>query len=369
MKILIWLGLLLSTGAVRAQQLPAPAQQVLDSLLQAQHLPALAAVIIEPDRIRYVLGGVRRNDQPGPVQLTDFWHLGSNTKAITSFVAARLVEQGKLHWDSRLLDAVPELRGHVRPEYEHITLDALLSHRAGIQPYNTGGEIKQLPPFTGAISQQRLQFAQFALQQAPVLLGPESYTYSNAGYALAALMLERTAHSAWETLVARTGRRLGLRGRLGFPNRAEATQPWGHWLTTPTDSTLTALGPTLPYHLQPVLAPAGDVAMPLLDYARFIQLHLQGLLGHNNYLKGSTYQRLHFGHPAYAYGWQVSKVATTGAPVSLHDGSAGTFFCHTILYPSEQVAFVVITNAGGKAAEQACHALRRLRKMRLHQEL
>lgn len=370
MKILVWLGLLLSPVAIRAQQLPAPAQQVLDSLLQAQHLPALAAAVIEPDHIRYVLGGVRRNDQLYPVQLTDFWHLGSNTKAITSFVAARLVEQGKLRWNSRLLDVVPELRGHARPEYEDITLDALLSHRAGIQPYNTGAEIKRLPAFTGDISQQRLQFAQFVLQQDPVPPGPESYAYSNAGYALAALMLERTAHRSWETQVARTCRRLNLRERLGFPNRADATQPWGHWLAKPTDSTLTALGPALPYHLQPVLAPAGDVAMPLLDYARFVQLHLQGLLGHNNYLKASTYQLLHFGHPAYAYGWQVSKIAATGAPVSLHDGSAGTFFCHTIIYPSEQVAFVVITNAGGEAAEQACYALRRrLRKMRLHQKL
>ena len=167
MKTLLWAGLLLSAATSQAQQLPA-AQQVLDSLLRAQRVPALAAAIIEPGRIRYVLGGARRNDQAGAVQLGDYWHLGSNTKAITSFVAARLVERGKLRWDSRLLDVVPELRGHVRPEYEGITLAALLAHRAGIRPYNTGLEIKALPPFSGPITQQRLQFAQFVLQQSPV---------------------------------------------------------------------------------------------------------------------------------------------------------------------------------------------------------
>lgn len=364
------MSLLLRAVTSRAQQLPAPAQQVLDSLLRARHLPALAAAIIEPGRIRYVIGGGQRRDQLGPVQLTDFWHLGSNTKALTSFVAAKLVERGKLRWDSRLLDAVPELRGHVRPEYAGITLDALLSHRAGIRPYNSGAEIKALPPFSGPISRQRLQFAQFVLQQSPAPPTTEPYAYSNAGYALAALMLERAAHRAWEAQVARTCRRLHLRERLGFPNRADAAQPWGHWLARPADSTLTALGPALPYRIQPVLAPAGDVAMPLPDYARFVQLHLRGLLGQDNYLRASTYQVLHFGHPAYAYGWGVSKVAATGAPVSLHDGSAGTFFCHTIIYPAEQVAFVIITNAGGEAAEQACYALRRrLRKMRMNKEL
>lgn len=361
---------MLSAATSQAQQLPTAAQQALDSLLRAQRVPALAAAIIEPGRIRYVLGGARRNDLPGPVQLSDYWHLGSNTKAITSFVAARLVERGKLRWDSRLLDVVPELRGHVRPEYADITLDALLLHRAGIRPYTTGREIKDLPPFTGPIMQQRWQFAQFVLQQSPVPPTAELFTYSNAGYALAALMLERAAHRSWEVQVARTCRRLHLRERPGFPNRPDAAQPWGHWQARPADSSLTALGPALPYRIQPVLAPSGDVAMPLLDYARFVQLHLLGLLGQDNYLRASTYQKVHFGQPAYAYGWGVSQVAVTGAPVSEHDGSAGTFFCHTIIYPSERVAFVVITNAGGEAAEQVCYALRRrMRKLFSRQEL
>ena len=370
MKFLLWVVLLLHAAVSQAQQLPAAAQQALDSVLRANRVPALAAAIIEPGRIRYVLGGRRRNDQPGPVQLADYWHLGSDTKAITSFVAARLVERGQLRWDSRLLDVVPELRGHVRPEYEGITLDALLAHRARIRPYNTGREIADLPAFTGSITQQRLQFAQFVLQQSPVPSTTELFTYSNAGYALAALMLERAAHRSWEAQVARTCRRLHLRERMGFPNRADSAQPWGHWQAHPADSSLTALGPALPYHIQPVLAPSGDVAMPLPDYARFVQLHLQGLLGQGNYLRPSTYQTVHFGQPAYAYGWAVSQVAATGAPVSAHDGSAGTFYCHTIIYPSERVAFVVITNAGGAAAEQACYALRRrLRKLFLRQEL
>lgn len=357
-------ALLLHATLSRAQLLPAPAQQVVDSLLQAYHLPALAAAVIEPGRIRYVVGGQRRLGEPALAQLTDYWHLGSNTKGITSFVAARLVERGKLRWDSKLLDVVPELRGHVLPAYENATLGTLLAHRAGVRPYDTGPEISALPIFMGTISQQRLQFAQFVLQQAPVLPSTQPFAYSNGGYALAALMLEHVTHRSWEQMVARTCRRLGLHECLGFPNRQDATQPWGHWLQHDQATVLTALGPAITYRIQPVLAPSGDVAMPLPDYARFVQLHLQGLLGQDNYLRASTYQLLHFGQPAYAYGWGVSTVAGTNMPVSFHDGSAGTFFCHTIIFPSERVAYVVITNAGGEAAEAACVALRRrLRKL------
>jgi D-alanyl-D-alanine carboxypeptidase len=220
--ILLW-----QAAASRAQQLPAPAQQVVDSLLRAHRVPALAAAIIEPGRIRYMVGGRRRNDQPALAQLTDYWHLGSNTKGITSFVAARLVERGKLRWDTKLIDVVPELRGHVLPAYETATLAMLLAHRTGVRPYDTGPEISTLPAFTGDISQQRLQFAQFVLQQSPMPPSAKPYAYSNAGYALAALMLERAAHRSWEQLVARTCRRLGLHERLGFPNRQDAAQPWG----------------------------------------------------------------------------------------------------------------------------------------------
>ena len=81
---LFW-GLLLAQTA-RAQSLAA--QQALDSIRSKYKLPALLAAVIEPGQIRYVYAGVRRNDRPAPVKLTDYFHLGSDTKAITSLLAA-----------------------------------------------------------------------------------------------------------------------------------------------------------------------------------------------------------------------------------------------------------------------------------------
>jgi D-alanyl-D-alanine carboxypeptidase len=365
-RLIACLYLLLACCTLPSNAQSLAAQQALDSIRNQYHLPALLAAVIEPGRIRYVYGGVRRNDQPAPVQLTDYFHIGSNTKGVTSLLAGRLVEQGKIKWDSKLLEVVPSLRTTALPAYANVTLGELLSHRAGIQPYNTGAEIKKLPLFSGTVAERRRQFAAFVLQQPPTLPTiEEPYVYSNAGYALAALMLEQASHHTWEELVAKAFRKMRLHYQLGFPARHDATQPWGHWLVA-GDSTLLPLGPTHPYHLQDFLAPAGDLALPLPDFARLVQLHLCGLLGQRNYVTPATYQTLHFGQPAYAYGWGVLKLAGTGAPVSWHNGTAGTFFCHTILYPSQKVAFVVLTNAGGTGAEQACTQLRqRLKKLYL----
>ena len=360
---------LLSINPARAQ-LPG-AQKALDSLRTKYHLPALLAAVIEPGRIRYVYAGVKRNDRPEPVRLTDYFHIGSDTKGVTSLLAGKLVEQGKISWDSKLVDVVPALRGQVLPVYAGVTLDELLSHRAGIRPYTAGSEYEHLPTFSGTVSEKRRQFAAVILQEAPVApVSPSPYAYSNAGYVLAALMLEQASGRSWEELVKRAFHRLRLPYQLGFPSRQDAQQPWGHWLQTPTDSLFTPLGPTHAYTLRDFMAPAGDLAMPLPDFARLVQLHLNGLLGHGQYVAARTYQRLHFGKPAYAYGWAVTSLATTGAPVSFHDGTAGTFFCHAILFPSQQVAFVVVTNAGGAPAQQACTEMRRrLKKLYLQNAL
>lgn len=360
----ILLGLL-AAQAASAQSLAA--QQVLDSVRAKYRLPALLAAVIEPKRIRYVYAGVKRNDQPEPINLTDYFHIGSDTKGVTSLLAGKLVEQGKLQWSSKLVDVVPALRGKILPVYADVTLDQLLSHRAGIRPYMAGSDYRSLPAFTGTVSERRLQFAQVILQQTPV--APDNgqlYKYSNAGYVLAALMLEQAGRCSWEELVASTFHKLKLHYVLGFPSRTEARQPWGHWQQLPTDSVFTPLGPTHTYRLWDYMAPAGDIAMPLPDFARLVQLHLRGLLGKRNYLAAATYQTIHFGKPEYAYGWGVEKLDTTGALVSFHDGTTGTFYCHTILIPSQKVAFVVLTNQGGDAAEHACNELRiRLNKLYL----
>lgn len=69
-----------------------------------------------------------------------------------------------------------------------------------------------------------------------------------------------------------------------------------------------------------------------------------GLLGQRNYVAAQTCQMLRFSKPVYAHGWGVVPLAGTGAPVSFHDGTTGTFFCHTILFPSQKIAFVVFSN-------------------------
>ena len=53
--------------------------------------------------------------------VNDRFHLGSDTKAMTALLAAMLVEEGKIRWNSTMLEVFPELAAkmaEVRRRYD-----------------------------------------------------------------------------------------------------------------------------------------------------------------------------------------------------------------------------------------------------------
>ena len=65
-------------------------------------------------------------------ELDDAWHIGSDAKAMTATLAARLVEQGKIRWDTSLAEGLPELAGAMHEAHKPVTLRQLLGHRGGV---------------------------------------------------------------------------------------------------------------------------------------------------------------------------------------------------------------------------------------------
>ena len=83
-----------------AGALPAPARSrdaaaleaALDAVFAETAPPALAAGLVSPDGLGWAsVRGVRRAGHEAAATLDDLWHLGSNTKAMTAAVFARLL--------------------------------------------------------------------------------------------------------------------------------------------------------------------------------------------------------------------------------------------------------------------------------------
>jgi D-alanyl-D-alanine carboxypeptidase len=106
------------------------------------------------------------------------------------------------------------------------------------------------------------------------------------------------------------------------------------------------------------------VELSLDDYAKFLQLNLRGLQGHDTpLLEAETIKHLHTSPvlppDKYGLGWGLQDF--DGAPASVHTGSAGAFYAVTIIQPTRDLGVAVFANAGGergaKAASDAVKAL------------
>ncbi len=323
-------------------------------------LPAVAAAVVTGDSVLEIGAvGIRRLGTDDSVRLDDRFHLGSNTKAMTGFVAAALVERGLISWDTRIVDALPRFKSSARAAYRKKTLLDLLTHRAGIVPMMSGAEFKPVAAFKGDIGSRRLAFAGWLLRQPPV--SPDTvlgYRYSNGGFAVAAAMLERAAGRSWEQLMAdELFARAGIDGRFGWPAFDEATQPWGHYCDA-VNGQLVPHDPHEKYRMPDVCAAAGDVNMSIGDYARFLQVNLLGLSGRDTVIRSATCRFLHTCGDTlvrYSIGWVKGKYE--GRPVSFHNGSAGTFYCTALVFLDRDLALAIMVNAAPPGIEDAVNGL------------
>ena len=298
---------------------------------------------------------MRRSDRPVAATSGDRFHLGSNTKALTATLAAIAVERGVLGWDT---DAADVLAGTPR---HGATLLRLLSHSAGLLPYEEDEQIASVALGDGTPAEQRLVFARVVLAEQPLFPAGAEHAYSNAGYAVAAAMVEAVLDVAWEELVLDSLLApLGADGGIGWPARSDPEQPWGHF---DRDGAFVPHDPHDAYQLSAPIRPAGDVHASLDGYARFLQLHLRGLSGAVALLSDDAFRRLHTPvgggrvtergdrFHGYALGWGVLDI--DGVRSSVHSGSADTFSAVVALQPARDLAAAVVANAAGPSVERA----------------
>lgn len=330
--------------------------QYADSLRNTYNIPEISYAVVNSKSILEIAAvGKHSIDLTDTATLNDRFHIGSNTKAMTAFIIAKYVEMGKLDWATKFFDIYPEWKNGSLAAYHHITLQDLLSHKAGIQPFQ-GENDPEIPGFKGTNPEKRKQFGQFVLTLDPVK--PDSlnpFVYSNAGYTLATLMVEKVARKSWEELVEKVlNKDLNLNIKLSWPENQLTKETWGH--LTENDS-LKPVPSDWNYHLD-FTEPAGDVNIKLVDYVKFIQLNLRGLEGRDNYLKSETYQFIHNGIKNYALGW--FNVYEKGKEWSVHSGTgAFTYFTIVHIDRTNNIAFIIFTNSFNQGTQQGVRQLMR----------
>jgi CubicO group peptidase (beta-lactamase class C family) len=328
--------------------------QELIAQFTSENIPGIAAAIIEGGKVvDLAVVGVRMSGADAPVQKGDRFHAGSVTKSMTATMIAALVESGTLRWDLTVAEALPG--SEMRDEYRGVTLEQLLNHLGGFQPWAmvSDEDEARFTQGTDPVS-QRATFVTALLMEAPANPAGE-YNYSNAGYTLAAHMAERAAGSSWEALMREhLFDPLGMAGAgFGWPaNPGNPDAPRGHQ----REGGALVVQPLDAPGIGAFLAPAGDVNCSVAGLAAFAVAHLQGMLGQDGVLTATTVERLHTPGATngadYVAGWAVVQREGVGE-VHWHAGSAGTFYALVELYPGQNRAVVVMMNVGPEGSEAA----------------
>jgi len=186
-----------------------------------------------------VTGGVAVDDRT-------LWYVASTSKSFTGFGVALLAQRGALRLDERITNVLPQARWHPDARAESLTLARFLSHTHRLND----NAVVMSAAFTGALPEGRWP-------ELIALAGPQptnDLVYSNFGYNVAAMAIDRVRPEGWKRYLEREvylpagmrdtyARVSGLDSRrIAKPHRFGAD---GRYVTQPffkTDATMNAAG-------------------------------------------------------------------------------------------------------------------------------
>lgn len=313
-------------------------QHILTKEVNDGKAPGMIAAITSSEGVLAIGSAGERKVGSGIAFTTnDLVHLGSCTKAMTATMIAILVSEGKLSWETKLIEAIPELKDKIHADYHEITMWNLLTHRAGLfKNPSDWGAFKDK-----GITQRRLALIIKNMASASSFQRGE-FHYSNFGYMVAACMAEQITGLSWESLMQqRVFNPLAMYSAgFGAPNtHDQIDQPWGH------SSGLSWLGnkwkPDQSDNPE-ALSPAGRVHCNIEDWAKFLSLFLSTK---NPVLDGKYLNKLITPIGFYAGGWGVAEPDWAKGIAITHAGSNGIWYTNVLVLPKLDRAFIVSTNS------------------------
>ena len=187
--LLLFFSLQLSQAQSSADHLDAMIRQGMEDW----HIPGLAVVVVsegEPAFSRVY--GVRDVETRTPVDPQTLFNMGSTTKAVVCMALGNLVDQGKLSWNDKVRDHLPEFRLSDPYITEEARVMDLLTHNLGI------AQADLLWVLDSVSTGETLRRFALAKKAYPVRGG---YQYNNLMYAVAGEVIQAVSGKHWTDFV------------------------------------------------------------------------------------------------------------------------------------------------------------------------
>jgi CubicO group peptidase (beta-lactamase class C family) len=268
--------------------------------------------------------------------------IGSNSKSFTALAITQLVDAGAVALDSPVQSYLPQFRVADAAATAQITVRQLLNQTSGI-PATAAGDV--LLEFQDASLQQGLA----ALSAVQLHASPgTAYEYANANYMLLGMVVEAVTQERYALYVEHhileplemshthleSGSAVGYRFWFGvpFPDPMAYTSDFASVPTGGVVSTAEDMSHYLAMYLN-----NGEYAGTRIVSVNAIA-EMQRGVSDVTFSEGDRIIRL-----AYGMGWATGDIG--GIPAVFHTGGSPQFSSWMVLIPSQQRAFITLTNA------------------------
>jgi CubicO group peptidase (beta-lactamase class C family) len=319
-----------------------------EKALTTWQIPGAAVCVVKDGEVVVMKGyGVRETGKDDKVDENTLFMIGSNTKAFTGTALALLEHEGKTSMNDKVQKWLPDFTMKDPWVAKELNLTDILSHRMGMETFQ--GDFMY---WTSDLTMDEV--VQKFSQLTPMYSFREKWGYTNAGYAVAAKVIEKITGKKWEEFIRERffiplnmTRSLALAEELKTADNAAIPH-------TIVDGEVIAV----PFPNIDNLAPVGSISSSVKDMSNWLLAQLNnGKLNDEEIIPPAVikktrqpasivkrinhpFNRQHFS--LYALGWGLEDYE--GREIVEHTGGVNGFVTSVTLVPEENLGVVVLTN-------------------------
>lgn len=312
-------------------QKPDEVDQYVEAFIKKRGIPGLSLAVVRDGKLVKAAGyGLANLELNVPAKPETVYEIGSISKHFTAEAILLLAEEGKLSLDdplSKYLNDAPEA-------WKGITLRHILAHTSGLKDWEAANALSYRREYTPEEFIKLM--APFPLDFAP----GEKWAYSNTGYPLLGMVIERVSGKKFEAFMAECiFKPLGMNAtRFNHPSHIVPDHAGGY---VEEDGVLRKGEPLRPE----VIAPNGGMLTTVLDMAKWEQVfYSERLLKRSRLEQMLSPVRLNSG-ATFNSGLGVFLDTFRGHRLILHNGSTVAGFSAVFYtYPDDKLTVVVLCN-------------------------
>lgn len=245
------------------------------------HVPGLAIAVVKDGQVIFAKGyGLRELGKPGNVDTQTIFGIASTTKALTAACAAMLVDEGKLHWNDKVTDYLPDFQLYDPYVTRELTVSDLFLHDSGV------GNTDYLWGTMNISSDEILRRMRLVKPQYGFRAG---FVYQNIFYMAAGKVIEKASGMPWEAFIQKrifTPLKMTRTVPVFSKSKSMLNQTAAH---VKVDSTIIVVEKDM----TDAIAPAGGVWSCVDDMAKWVNCMLDSSkYGNQRLLKPESWARL-----------------------------------------------------------------------------